>query len=107
SGSSRQDFSQYYMGGVMARLGAWDSIYPIPKPNTTLNVGYIEGSTMKPRYELEATKRGVGDEPRYIQPPPVALLYVPLSFFTYSQADFIWMTVLIGCTWAICLQAAR
>src|SRR5271170_6464872 len=33
------DFNQYYMGGMMARDGAWDSLYPVPVANSKVNVG--------------------------------------------------------------------
>ena len=105
-GTSHQDFPQYYMGGVMARLGAWDQLYPIPKPGATRNPGFIEDSTMKPRYAEEMRKHGApGDGVRYMQPPPFVLLLVPLSFLTYPQAYVVWTLVMMLCAWGIAVQA--
>src|SRR5438132_34758 len=55
------DFPQFYMGGVMARLGYWDSLYPIPNPDSVNNPGMPEDSTMRPRYEAEAERTHVDD----------------------------------------------
>jgi hypothetical protein len=103
---SNQDFPQYYMGGVMARLGEFDSLYPFPKPGGLRNPGFIEDSDMKPRYAAEAEKRGVGQQVRYMQPPPFALLLIPLSFLTYTQGYFVWTIAMMLCTWWIALQAS-
>jgi hypothetical protein len=44
--SQTQDFDQYYMGGVIARHGAWDALYPIPRDG--MNPGEPENSTLRP-----------------------------------------------------------
>jgi hypothetical protein len=62
------DFNQYYMGGMIARAGAWDSLYPIPIPGSNVNVGYSEGSTLRPRY----ARRPVRRRPRTIPLYPAA-----------------------------------
>src|SRR4051794_16543299 len=33
------DFSQFYMGGVVANSGNWDALYPIPIPGSLDNPG--------------------------------------------------------------------
>jgi hypothetical protein len=105
-GTSDQDFPQYYMGGVIARLGAWDQLYPVPRPGLMRNPGFIEDSTPKPLYAQEMRSRiPAGEGVRYMQPPPVALLLVPLSFLTYQQAYAAWMVLLLLSAWAIALQA--
>src|SRR5271154_5421762 len=48
------DFGQYYMGAVMARAGLWDSLYPIPNPDSIDNPGLVQGSTMRPAYKAQA-----------------------------------------------------
>ena len=95
-GTSDQDFPQYYMGGVIARLGAWDQLYPVPKAGLMRNPGFIEDSTPKPLYAREMQARiPAGEGVRYMQPPPVALLLIPLSFLTYEQAYLAWMILLL------------
>lgn len=103
---SDQDFPQYYMGGVVARLGIWDELYPIPKPGATRNPGFIEDSTMKPRYAAEMKARvPSGDGVRYMQPPPFALLLWPLSFLPYRVAYVLWNLGLMLCAWGVSVQA--
>ena len=101
-----QDFPQYYMGGVMARLAEWDSLYPIPKPGGLRNPGFFEDSDLKPRYAQEADRRGVGQrQVRYMQPPPFALLLVPLSCLTYKQGYIVWTLGMMVCAWWVALLA--
>jgi hypothetical protein len=105
-GTSDQDFPQYYMGGVIARLGLWDQLYPIPKPGATRNPGFIEDSTLKPRYAEEMRNRvPAGDGVRYMQPPPFALLCTPLSFLPYRQAYILWTLGLTLCAWGVAVHA--
>ena len=101
------DFAQFYMGGVMARLHAWDSLYPIPTPGSLNNPGMPEDSTMRPRYAAEAEARGVGDAPRFIQAPPVALLLMPLGYLSFSHAFKLWIALLIASGWGVGLLAGR
>jgi hypothetical protein len=101
------DFAQFYMGGVMARHGEWNSLYPIPLPGSSNNPGQVEDSTMTPRYAQIAAEVGVGDRLRFIQPPPFALILTPLAWFKYKRAYKIWLLLLIGCTWIISRQSGR
>ncbi len=99
------DFPQFYMGGVMARAGAWDSIYPIPKPDSLNSAGLPEDSTMRPRYAQEAESHHVRDGTYFIQPPPVAILLEPLSFFSYQTAYRFWILLSIACAWGVAWMA--
>lgn len=101
------DFPQFYMGGVMARLHAWDSLYPIPNPGSHNNAGMEGDSTMRPRYAEEAAKRDVGDRQRFIQPPPVALLLMPLGYLHYNRAFELWTLMLVGCGLGVALLAGK
>ena len=101
------DFPQFYMGGVMARLHAWDSLYPIPNPVSNNNAGMETDSTMRPRYAAEAEKRGVGDRLRFIQPPPVALLLLPLGYLGYHRAFELWTLMLVGSGWLVAALAGK
>src|SRR5258708_4988610 len=53
------DFSQFYMGGLIARHGAWDALYPIPHPNSPNNPGEGADSDMRPEYARLAAAAGV------------------------------------------------
>jgi len=94
------DFPQYYMGGVIARHGAWEALYPVPKPDSLHNPGYITDSTMRPDYEALAKATGVGDAMRFMQPPPAALLFLPMAFLPYKIAAIVWLFLLcLACWW--------
>src|SRR5262245_56759653 len=70
-----QDYTQYYMGGLVAVNGAWDSMYPIPNPDSHTNPGFAENSELRPGYRALAEKAGVSTGAvRFMQPPPLALL---------------------------------
>jgi hypothetical protein len=101
------DFPQFYMGGVMARLRSWDSLYPIPNPTSRNNAGMPADSAMRPRYAAEAERRGVGNRLRYIQPPPVALLLLPMGYLSYHRAFQIWTLLLIVSGWGIAVLAGK
>ena len=100
-----KDFPQFYMGGVIARHGAWDALYPVPHPDSPYNPGLKNDSAMRPRYAQLAAKYRVatGDEPRFIQPPPAALLFRPLVWLPYDLAYVAW-AALMG---AMCLAVAH
>src|SRR5579863_2676628 len=86
-----EDFPQYYMGGLIARVGAWDSLYPIPIPNSPINAGFAEGSIMRPQYRDLAFSHGLDEGAvRFIQPPPVALLLIPLSWLPVHTSFYLW-----------------
>jgi hypothetical protein len=53
-----QDYPQYYMGGLIAREGAWDSMYPIPNPGSTTNPGFVGNSELRPGYRALALSTG-------------------------------------------------
>ena len=98
---TKHDFGQFYMGGQIARAGAWDSLYPVPKVDTVYNPGWWYGSTSKPRYEALARRSGAGATFRFIQLPPNALLYAPLAGLSFANAYRLWhflMATLIGLT---------
>src|SRR5581483_3173950 len=97
-----QDFPQYYMGGLMARHGEWDSMYPIPNPGSHTNPGFLGNSTLRPRYRELAVSHGVTQESvRYMQPPPLALLLVPLAMMPVKVSYYVWVLLLIFATFGI------
>ena len=106
--STAQDLPQYYMAAVMAREGAWESLYPIPGDDPLRNPGFSEGSTLKPRYAAAAQRVGVGpDAVRFILPPPLAPLLMPLAFVSFKTAFYLWTALLVVASWGVAVQAGR
>lgn len=102
------DFNQYFMGGVMARQGLWESIYPVPIPSAAANPGNPGASTIKQAYATQAEKAGVlGDMWRYIQPPPTAVLMIPLSWFSYDYAFVVFRTLLCVCCAIVAIYSSQ
>jgi len=100
-----QDLSGIYVGGLVARLGAWDALYPVPAESSPYYVGF-EGSN-KPALERLAAEHHVIALTPYIQPPWQAVLYYPMGWLTFAQAHWAFVAVLIACTWLISVQAGR
>src|SRR5688572_13529334 len=99
------DFGQFYMAAVMARNQAWGDLYPIPNPDSPHNPGLPEDSQMRPRYAGLAEISGVGDEPRFISAPPVALMVWPLAWMEYERAKWVWLFLNCGCGLGVALMA--
>jgi hypothetical protein len=103
-----QDFSQYYMGGMMALHGEWDSLYPIPRRGALTNAGTGDASDLRERYRRRALAAGVdADSYRFIQPPPCALLFVPLAMMPFKTAHIVWTLLLIAAAVGVAVQASR
>ncbi len=85
-----QDFPQFYMGGLVARHGAWGDLYPIPIPGSERNPGEPGTGRMRPEYARLAAQAGVHDSLRFIQAPPVALLFYPFAFLSFKAAHLAW-----------------
>ncbi|HEX3357006.1 MAG TPA: glycosyltransferase family 87 protein [Tepidisphaeraceae bacterium] len=101
-----QDYPQYYMGGLVALHGAWDSMYPIPNPGSHTNPGFVGNSTLRPGYLALALSHGVTEESvRYMQPPPLALFLIPLALLPLKLSYYFWVLLLILCAWGIGRQA--
>lgn len=103
---SLDDFPQYYMGGLIALDGAWDSLYPIPNPGDTENPGIIAHSKMRDGYAKLAHATNMAGPTVYIQPPPTALLLMPLALLPSDVCAFVWLLLLCFAAWGIGLQAA-
>ncbi len=96
-----QDYTQYYMGGLMALRGNWDSIYPIPLPGGLHNVGFDDSSTLPEKYSQATTELGTEGSYRFMQPPPAALLFAPLAMLPYKTSQLVWTILLIFAAWGI------
>lgn len=101
------DFGQYYMAAVIARAGAWDSLYPIPDPASNDNAGWAHASRMTPRYARLAAEHGVGDVNRFIQPPPMALLLAPLAWLSFEHAHLVWLMLMTLAAGGLVLTACH
>lgn len=104
---STQDFHQYRMGGVIARFGEFDSLYPIPNPGSVKNPGGRDDSTMRPRFKELSEQYAEGDSVRFMSPPPNSILLYPLAFGSYSTMHRIWLVIGALCAWRICVQAGK
>ena len=105
-----EDYPQYYMGGLIARHGAWEAMYPVPKTSEgdADRWGFAQSSEMRPRYRELASRAGVEENAvRYLEPPPFTLLLLPLSFFPYKVSFYVWTFLLIIAAWGIGLQAGK
>ena len=104
-----KDFPQFYMGGVIVRHAQWQALYPTPEPRSLCNPGLAGDSYMHPTYAALAQKYAVetGDEPRFIQPPPNALFYWPLSYIPYPLAYPLWTVLMGACATAVAIMAGR
>jgi Glycosyltransferase family 87 len=96
------DFPQFYMGGLMARLSEWESLYPIPWSDVE-NPGIY--SDPKPGDLALRESYYVPNYTRFMLPPPAALLFVPLSLLPYRWAGWVWVAVLTACTWGVAYYA--
>lgn len=101
------DFGQFYMGGVLAQEGEWESIYPVPIRGSLDNPGLNMHSRAKSKWLNLSKTRRVQDYTHFILPPPTALLFVPLSYLTYSQAFWVWTYFLIVCVWSVAWISGR
>src|SRR5205823_7329859 len=96
------------MRGLIALHGAWASMYPIPNPGSHTNPGFVGNSTLRPNYRELALSHGVSEESvRYMQPPPLAILLVPLALLPVKASYFCWVALLILTTWGIGRQAGK
>jgi hypothetical protein len=101
------DFQQFYMGGLLIRLGETSQLYPVPNPETLDNPGMNPASRVKPGYWKLEQAYGVPDITHWMLPPASALPFVPLSLLPFKYAEWTWAFVLLGCVWGVGLFAAR
>ncbi|MDP9173917.1 MAG: DUF2029 domain-containing protein [Planctomycetota bacterium] len=117
--AAHKDFAQYYMGGLIARYHKWGAMYPIPHADSVNNPGDPRNSEMVAGYAQLAQEYRVGmpregaqagreyDENRFIQAPPMALLFIPLTLLPYMKACVLWQTLMALCGWGIAVIAGR
>lgn len=101
------DFPQFYLAGALANTGHADAIYPVPRPESHHHPGLPGDSQMRPAYAALAESLGVVGAPRFIGPPPLALLLAPLARFPYPVALNLWTLLLGAAAFGIALAAAQ
>jgi hypothetical protein len=99
------DFSQFYTGGTLVRLGKWNALYPTPWRGSLDNAGLH--SNAKHDWVTISAKKGVPNYTHFILPPPSALLFVPLSFLSYVQAFWVWTFMLTASIIAVASISAE
>ncbi len=102
---THQDFSAFYMGGLAARSGAWDALYPTPSPGSPYYIA--RDGTMKPWFVHTAQSLKVQALCPFLQSPPAALLFAPLSLLPFEPAHWLWLIVLALACWGVAIQAGR
>jgi hypothetical protein len=101
------DFQQFYMGGLLVRLGETKDLYPIPDPNSRDNPGMNPASKVTPRnWQLEG-QYGVPDVTHWMLPPASAPPLVPLSWLSFKNAESLWAILGLLCVWGVGLIAGR
>lgn len=101
------DFPQYFMGGLAARYGAMDSVYPT-STSDTVNPGWPDASTLTPKMFQLATEHGCPtDSFRYIQPPPNAYFYAPFTLLNFHLSKYVWGVLMMLCVWGVATSAGK
>lgn len=99
------DFSQFYMGGLVARMGAWHALYPIPRAGSQDNPGLSAHSYPKSGWEAIRHIHRVPSDTRFMLPPPSAFLFLPLTYVNLARAWWIWNAISIASVWGLALFA--
>ena len=95
------DFGQYYMGGLIAREGQWDSLYPIPKPGSEDHPGYPHASILRPKYaELMARQESTITLASYSH-LLWRFLCIPFTLINYKAANGVWVLLMSVCLWPV------
>jgi hypothetical protein len=100
-----QDFSAFYMGGLIARTGQWDLLYPTPDPQSPYYIGWA--GTIKPAHRELAEAHGVKQLCPYLQPPWNAIAFRPLAYLSFNAAHWVWVIILIASSWGVAMLAGR
>ena len=95
--SGLADFSVFYLGGQVARQGAWDDLYPIVIPGAVEHPGLPTASDPKPLYKSLAETAGLKDPFHYVYTPPSAILLIPLIYGSWESSIVGWWVLLGVC----------
>lgn len=101
------DVPQFYLAGRMVWLHHGDALYPIPHADSVHHPGLPEDADPRPAYAAESLRLHIpARSPRFIGPPPFAVLLAPWSALPPQTARLLWSTMLALAQWGIALVAA-
>lgn len=101
------DFPQFYLAGALVDAGQSDALYPIARPESQHHPGMPADSEPHPAYAARAAQLGVSRHPRFIGPPPLAVVLAPMGLLPYPAAVRLWLFLLGLAQWGSALLAAR
>jgi hypothetical protein len=101
------DFPQFYIAGRLVLAGQTDALYPVPRPGSEEHPGLPGASDLRPAYASLARRLELTEAPRFIGPPPLALLFTPFALLPYERALHLWTLLLALAQWGTALIAAR
>lgn len=102
------DVAQFYMAGHMVAIGKADALYPVARAGSTRHPGLPADSELRPAYRAECERLGVSaDAARFIGPPPLAVMLVPIGLLPYRAILRLWPALLALAQWGIAVVAAR
>ena len=101
--SGLADFSIFYLGGQVARQGAWDDLYPTVIPGAVGHPGQPGASDPKPLYESLAEAAGLKDPFSYVYTPPSAILLIPFIHGSWESSIVGWWILLGVCCYGSAL----
>ena len=102
---SHQDAATFYTAGVVARVGAWDALYPNVGPGTGFRAGdYV---APKPALARLAAERQVSGLLPFLYPPTAAVLLCPLGYLSFRPAYWAWVILLCSSSWGLSVFAGK
>jgi hypothetical protein len=102
-----QDLSSLYIGGLVAKQGTWNALYPIPSGEVRYFIGEKGQSAPNPLFVTIAAERGVKELSPYINPPWQAVVLMPLGWLSFRQAQWAVLAINILCMWGVSVAAGR
>lgn len=87
------DFDQYYAGSVVVSDNLWNIMYPTNLKETDR----LASSELPLEMESAIIKKGGKTRTKFIYPPTSAILYYPLSLFSFYSGMTIFMVFLCVC----------
>ena len=99
------DVSGVYTSGLVARLGAWDALYPNVGHDTRFYVG--NDAIPKPRMVQLAAERHVINLNPFLYPPWAAVLLLPMGFLSFSGAHWAWVLLLCFNSWLLAMFGGK
>ena len=102
---SYQDVATFYTAAVVARVGAWDALYPLVGQGTGFRVG--DYAVPKPGLARLAAERQVTGSLPFLYPPTAAVLLCPLGYLSFPAAYWAWAMLLCLSSWGLAVFAGK